>query len=112
MTFTKPSSSGSTIPRSMYLSITKQANAYASTRPWYPEFQLQLRFERQFCYLDAVKKDEAPFHLGRLRYVVRGVWSLALYTYSEERYEPCMLPGGVWIGSLEDVIAVCELYLV
>jgi hypothetical protein len=72
---------------------------------------LQLRFKNQFCYLDGAKKGEDTFPLGRLRYFGPDTLSLDFYTYSNDRYEPCMFPNGQWFGSLEDAIAICELYL-
>ena len=106
-----PQSGGNKIPLTLYDKIRKQAHAYEKTRPWYPKSSLTLRFKSQFCYVDAAKEGETPYPLGRLRYFSDESWSLAFYTYSNERYEPCLLPTGEWCGSLEQAIAVCEVYL-
>jgi hypothetical protein len=112
MSYNKPPVGGIKIPPKAQPFISAQVDAYAATRPWHNEFQLQLRFKNQFCYLDAAKKGEDVFPLGRLRYFGSECWSLAFYTYSNESYESCMFPSGEWFGTLEEAIAICELYLV
>ncbi len=106
-----PQSGGNKIPLQLHQAIISRANAFALTRPWYPKFQLKLRFRSQFCYLDASEKDQQVFPIGRLRYFGPNKWSLAFYTYSNERYEPCFFPTGDWFGTLEEAIEVCEMYL-
>jgi hypothetical protein len=106
-----PQSGGNKIPLMLYDKIRKQTHAYEQTRPWYPDSSLKLRFKSQFCYLDAAKEGEAPYPLGRLRYFSDDSWSLAFYTYSNERYEPCLFSSGEWFGFLEQAIAICEVYL-
>jgi hypothetical protein len=112
MSYSNPPKGGITIPTKIQTDITAQADAYAATRPWFEEFQLQLRFKNKFCYLDAAKKNEDAFPLGRLCYFGPNKWSLAFFTYSNERYEPCIFPNGNWFGTLQESIAVCELYLI
>jgi hypothetical protein len=106
-----PQSGGVKIPPSLYDKVRLQVHAYEKTRPWYPNSSLKLRFKSQFCYVDAAKEGEDPYPLGRLRHFTPDSWSLAFYTYSNERYEPCMLPSGQWCGPLEEAISVCEVYL-
>ena len=57
-----------------------------------------------------MEKDETVSRLGRLRYFGENKWSFALFTYSNERYEPCLLPKGEF-GSLKECINVCAFYL-
>ena len=106
-----PQSGGDKIPLQIHQAIISQANAFASKRPWHPKFQLRLRFRNQFCYLDASDKGEQAFPIGRLRYFGLNKWSLAFYTYSNERYAPCLFPKGEWFGTLEEAIQICEVYL-
>jgi hypothetical protein len=106
-----PQSGGTKIPPTQYDKLSRQVHAYEKTRAWYPGSSLRLRFKGQFCYVDGAKEGETPYPLGRLRYFADDRWSLAFYTYSNERYEPCLLPNGEWYGSLEQTIAVCEVYL-
>ncbi len=56
-------------------------------------------------YLDAIERSSKDiFPIGRLRYFRANDWSLAFYTYSNERYEPCMIEGGNWECTLEQGI--------
>lgn len=108
-----PQSGGTKIPLSLQKTITDQANAYATTQGWSKQFRLVLRYRNQFCYLDAAEEGKEPFPIGRLRYFSgRGHWSLAFYTYSHERYEPCVFDNGEWFGTIEQAIAVCAVYLI
>ena len=108
-----PQSGGIKITPSKQAKFLQQAEAFARTRPWFSTFQLKLRFKNQFCYLDAVQRNTAkPFPLCRLRYFRNNVWSMAFYTYSNERYEPCYFKNGTWEGSLEEAIEMSEMYLV
>jgi len=108
-----PQSGGNKIPLEQYDLLCQQAEAFAKTRLWFSKYELVLRFKNQFCYLDAMnKKDKKPFPIGRLRYFRENVWTLAFYTYSNERYEPCIFPSGKWEGTLEEAIKVCEMYII
>ena len=54
----------------------------------------------------------APLHLCRLRYRGRGdEWSMAFYTYSHERYEPCSFDNGSLIGTPEQAFEIGSVYL-
>lgn len=106
-----PQSGGNKIPPKLYDKLHARVHAYEKTRPWYPHFSLVLRFRTQFCYVDAVEEGKKPFPIGRLRYFSEEKWSLAFYTYSHERYEPCYLHNDEWCGSIEQAIEPCEMYL-
>jgi hypothetical protein len=105
-----PHSGGQKISPAVRSKTEAIALAYSKTRPWYPKYQLRLRFRGQFCYLDGCEDGGKAFPLGRLRYFSENKWSLAFYTYSNERYEPCIFPTGEWCGTVEDAIRICEMY--
>jgi hypothetical protein len=107
-----PHSGGIKIPQIQHDALRREAEAFAKTRPWFSEYEIVLRFKNQFCYLDAMNRnDKKIFPIGRLRHFNARNWSLAFYTYSNERYEPCIFPSGKWEGTLEEAIEVCEMYL-
>ena len=107
-----PQSGGTKIPPDNYHLILAQAAAHEEKQAWYPEFKLKLRFKGQFCYLDAFEEGEEPFPIGRLRYFHDNKWTLAFYTYSNERYEPCIYPSGQWEGTIEEALRVCEPFII
>jgi len=108
-----PHSGGSKIPPQHHKNICKQAETYARARPWYPKIQLKVRFKNQFCYIDTLdKKDSRVFPLCRLRYLNTRGWSLALFTYSNERYEPCLLSNGQWEGTIKAALETCEPFII
>lgn len=110
--YTIPRVGGSKIPPQSHEGLCRQAEAFASERAWYPRIQLKLRFKNQFCYVDTIEEgDERLFPLCRLRHFNPHGWSLALFTYSNERYEPCLFPGGKWEGTFEAALAVCEPFI-
>jgi len=109
-----PHSGGTKIPPKMHEEICKQVDFFACARPWYPDIQLKARFKGQFCYIDTMEKRDGAdrlFPLCRLRYSNRG-WSMALFTWSNERYEPCIFPNGEWEGMLEEALIVCEPFII
>lgn len=78
-------------------------------------FRLEVRFKGPFCYIDAHEPDSpVPTHLCRLRYLPGRepkAWSLAFYTYSHEKYEPCLFPSGEELGTPEQGLEVGSFYL-
>ena len=107
-----PQSGGNKIPVNRYEVLRAQAQAFAVTRKWYPKCELSLRLKGQFCYVDVLERGETvPSPLARLRYFRDNEWSMAFYTWSHERYEPCILSNGQWQGTLEQAIETCEPFL-
>ena len=107
-----PHSGGTKIPPKNHEEICKQVESFARSRPWYPKIQLKLRFKSQFCYVDTVEEEDGRlFPLCRLRHLYSG-WSMALFTYSNERYEPCIFPDGKWEGTIEAALNLCEPFII
>lgn len=108
-----PQSGGSKIPSQIHEALRKQAESFARTRSWYPRIQLKLRFKNQFCYVDTIEEgDERLFPLCRLRHFNKHGWSLALFTYSNERYVPCLFLDGKWEGTFEAALEVCDPFII
>jgi hypothetical protein len=75
--------------------------------------QLRVRFKGPFCYIDAQQPDSPDaMHLCRLRYIgsLSG-WSLAFYTYSNEKYESCVFRSGSFFGTPEEGLEIGAVYL-
>lgn len=107
-----PHSGGIKIAEKRHYEISLQVEKYARIRPWYPKITLKTRFKSQFCYVDMLEEgDERLFPLCRLRFFRENIWSFSLFTYSNERYEPCVFSNGKLEGSLEDALLVCEPFI-
>ncbi len=106
-----PQSGGTKIPREHYSSIKDQVETYAKKQAWYPSIKIQARFRNQFCYLDSIENGGKIDPLVRLRYFGTNRWTLAFYTYSNEKYEPCIFHNGSWYGSIEEAIDIGSVYL-
>lgn len=52
-----------------------------------------------------------PTHLCRLRHFTADSWSVAFYTYSNEKYEPYFLANGELTGTPEECFEVGAVYL-
>ena len=97
---------------------------------------IDVRFKGKFCYIDAFtepyvpedydpklfgesRRDErierlrnVPTHLCRLRYFGDDdKWSMVFYTYSHEKYEPCMFNNGTFHGTPEEAFDTSSIYL-
>jgi hypothetical protein len=104
-----PHSGGCKIPPQLHQELSKKAELFVRTHAWCANLQLKLRFKSQFCYVDTMtKNNNRIFPLCRLRYFKSGVWSFAIFTYSNEHYEPHLFPNGQWKGTLEQALEVCE----
>jgi len=106
-----PHSGGQKIPPKTREQVLSIVRSYEKACAWYPKYRLSLRFRGQFCYVDAIEDDSPPFPLGRLRHFSENSWSLALFTYSNEQYSPCLLATGKATGTIEEAISVCDVYL-
>ena len=107
-----PHSGGTKIPHAMFEELRTQVHAYEKTCSWYPQHSIKLRFKSQFCYVDSFEEGKNLSPLCRLRYFKLRGWSFAFFTYSSERYEPCIFPSGEWFGTIEQAIQASSLYLI
>ncbi len=96
--------------------------------------RIDVRFRGALCYVDAYQEPRpgsegvaaltgetpaefaervrnTPVHLVRLRHFDLNRWSLAFYTYSNERYEPCFYPSGDAFGTVEQAFDIGAVYL-
>ncbi len=98
--------------------------------------RIEVWFRGKFCYIDAYTEPfvspeynpelyggksrkeriaelrEIPTHLCRLRYFGdEDRWSMAFYTYSHEKYEPCFFNNGAWHGTPEKAFDTSAVYL-
>ena len=97
--------------------------------------RLDIRFRGALCYIDAFVQPaeptqkqlrvlretreqyfghlrEVPIHLCRLRYFANeDAWSFSFFTYSNERYEPCVFHNGSFHGTPEEAFDVGAAYL-
>ena len=96
--------------------------------------RLDIRFRGALCYVDAYKEPyikkgdppewmnetreeyidrlrNTPTHLCRMRYFDKNRWSVAFYTYSNEKYSPCVFPNGNWFGTPEEAFDIGAVYL-
>ena len=96
--------------------------------------RLDIRFRKQFCYIDAYQEPQipddyppegfpetreeyierlrnTPIHLCRLRYFSDDRWGFAFYTYSGMKYELSVYPNGEFFGKPEEAFAASAMYL-
>ena len=130
-----PHTGGTTIPDAIRQETERRVRAYAEKRYAGTFIRLDIRFRGSLCYIDAHVEPEppsrkllrvlqetrgqyldrvrdVPLHLCRLRYFgAAATWSMAFYTYSNERYEPCTFPNGTFYGTPEEAFEVGAVYL-
>lgn len=108
-----PHADGKAISPQAQIRVRSRIIAYAAKTYSGRYDRLDVRFRGALCYIDAHLESSAqPVHLVRLRYFGDDDrWSLAFYTYSHERYEPCMFPDGSSQGTPEDALDIGAVYL-
>lgn len=129
-----PHAGGKVIPEDEKPIIRKRILAHAEAKYAGKYLSIDTKFKGAFCYIDAYQEPYVgkkhptagsgetreqyiyrlrhdPKHLCRLRYFSMDRWSVAFYTYSHEKYEPCIFPTGDWFGTLEEGFDVGAVYL-
>ena len=132
-----PHSGGVNIPDRIKQRIRQRILDHAESHYSGKFNRIDVRFRGKFCYIDAylepfVPVDDydpdlfgksreerieflrnIPTHLCRLRYFGDDDrWSLAFYTYSHNKYEPCVFNDGNWEGTVEEAFDTSSVYLI
>jgi hypothetical protein len=103
-----PQSGGIKIPATEYEQLRRRVAAFAKDR----SFELSVRIKGHFCYVDVTEAGETtPSPLCRLRHFTKNSWSMAFYTWSHERYEPCLLLNGKWEGEIKEALTAATFLL-
>ena len=130
-----PHSGGVNIPPSVQERTKQRILAHAQANYAGQYIRLAIRFKNQFCYIDAFTEPSplppnfpppdfhesselfieglrnTPTHLCRLRYLGdQEAWSLAFYTYSNEKYQPCLFHNGTFFGLPEEGFDIGAVY--
>ena len=109
-----PHVGGIKIPPAARLRTEQRIRAYAEAHYGGTFSRLNIRFHGALCYVDAYTEVQpnVPLHLYRLRYFRdEERWSMAFYTYSHEKYEPCMFDNGTFHGTPEEAFEIAAIYL-
>ncbi len=130
-----PHSGGITIPKVVRDRVEQRILAYANAHYAGKFNRIAVRFRGALCYIDAYIEPQEPqaellkitgetrdqyferqanyaTHLCRLRYFGdEEAWSFAFYTYSHERYEPCVFDNGTFLGTPEEAFQSGAVYL-
>jgi hypothetical protein len=130
-----PHSGGVKIPPAVRERTASRIEAYAKAHDAGRFTRLDIRFRGALCYIDAYVQPEEPspgllrivgktrdqylagleddlLHLCRLRYFGKeDAWSMAFYTYSHNRYEPCVFDNGSDHGTPEEAYEIGAVYL-
>ncbi len=123
-----PDRGGLKISEAVKRETTERLERYAQNHFAGKYTRLDVRFRRQFCYVDVytkpcVKKNwkspdglesreefiarlrSTPTHLCRLRYFGENRWSFGFFGYSHENYELSIFPSGDFYGPPEQAFA-------
>jgi len=130
-----PHSGGVKIPKAVQERTRQRILKYAERKYKGKFVRLDVRFRGPLCYIDAYKapnlprdwppKDwdetrsqmikrlrNTPVHLCRLRYFGNeNEWSLAFFTYSNEKYSPCVFHNGSFFGTPQQAFDIGAGYL-
>jgi hypothetical protein len=130
-----PHSGGKGIPPPVQERTRRRILEYAKKHYSGKYTRIDVRFHGKFCYVDAYTEPfvpqrfnsklygesreehierlrNTPTHLCRLRYFGdEDRWSMAFYTYSNERYEPSIFNNGSFQGTPEEAFETSAVYL-
>ena len=126
-----PERGGSTIPAQKRVLVAERIEKYAQKHYAGQFTNLNIRLRGALCYIDAYTASISPLgkrgtkakqhqvakgppelvHLCRLRHFSLDRWSLAFFSYSDERYHPCTFNDGEIFGTPEAAFDVGAIYL-
>lgn len=129
-----PHAGGKKVPDQTQHIVRERILAHAERKYAGKFTRIHVRFKGALCYIDAYQEPyvgerhpsadlgetreqylerlrDTPIHLCRLRHFDIDRWSVAFYTYSKERYEPCVFPTGEWFGTPEEGFDIGAVYL-
>ncbi len=130
-----PHSGGKPIPASKHNTIRDRILQHAEKHYSGKFTRIDVRFRGKFCYIDAYiepylpddydpelfgkSREERlehlrnfPIHLCRLRYSGNDdKWTMAYYSNSKEKYDPCFFDNGTFHGTPEEAFDASSMYL-
>ncbi len=129
-----PQSGGRKIPPAVQERTRQRILVYAEKHYAGKYTRLDVRFRGALCYIDAYvepdvprnwpprswgisrkeyleKLRNTPVHLCRLRFFDEDRWSLAYFTYSNEKYVPAVFQNGDWFGTPEQAFDIGAVHL-
>ena len=110
-----PHSGGVKISSLRKVEVENRIRTYADQKLKDKCDETEVRFRGTLCYVSALRTEpdgnQFRFPLCRLRHFDLERWSIALFTWSNERYEPCILPSGEWFGTIEECLQLGTTFL-
>jgi hypothetical protein len=127
-------SGGVKIPQAVRDQTQNRILAYAKKHYSGKYTRIDVLFQGQLCYIDAYlepyvpyafdpsvagesreeyieRRRNTPLHFCRLRYLGdEDHWSMAIYTYSHEKYEPCVFDNRHFLGTPEEAFETAAVY--
>jgi len=105
-----PHTGGNKIDKRQHDIIRKKIISYAQSKYHDNYDELEIKFRGAFCYIN-VKKDSNNFMpIGRMRFFSTTRWSIAIFLYSNNKYEPGWFQNGEDIGSIEECVDYCSQF--
>ena len=110
-----PHSGGVKLSQSSKIEVENRIQRYADQNLKNKSDRIEVRFRGALCYVNAWQAEsdgeEFRFPLCRLRHFDMERWSVSLFTWSNEKYEPCIFPSGEWFGTIEDCLELGTTFL-
>ncbi|ETR71776.1 MAG: hypothetical protein OMM_07893 [Candidatus Magnetoglobus multicellularis str. Araruama] len=99
-----PHGGGNKIDKKLHPTIRNKIISYAESKYSDSFDELEVKFRGKFCYIQ-VKKDSDHFMpLARMRFFSMTSWSIAIFLYSNETYEPGFFANGEDLGTIEECV--------
>ncbi len=113
-----PHSGGSKVSPSRKIQVEQRIRKFADQNFKGRGDKIEVRFRGALCYValyieykDEPDREDFRFPLCRLRHFDIDRWSISLFLWSNEKYEPTMFPSGEWFGTIEECLEFAGSFL-
>jgi hypothetical protein len=105
-----PHSGGNKINKKQHDIIREKIISYAKSKYQDLFDELEVKFRGKFCYINTKKDSKNFMPIGRMRFFDMDRWSIAIFLYSNETYEPGWFPNNEDVGNIEDCVDYCSQF--
>jgi len=105
-----PHAGGKKIDKKHHEIIRNRIISYAKSKYRNSFDEMEVKFRGQFCYINITSDSDQFMPFARMRFFSMETWSIAIFLYSNETYEPGFFDNGEELGTIEECVDYCSQF--